>query len=138
MENQNLLRISNKKDRPKKRCYFVSSDMMEEEGTGIAIIATNAKEAKIYFRKHYDYDEYISITVKWRKQAEVADLPYGICNLREGLIRGVYGYIYTECDLCHKEACIYIDDYTEAGNRFLCEYCRQEMKNQNHKKLVKK
>lgn len=99
------------------RGYYVGDDY----DTGIAVVATSAKEAKkiAYKELRSDY-EWIDIKVDWIKEADVTGLPVGIVeDARVALVRGLYAYIYE--DEC--EECLMDTDLVAYEGRALCSKC---------------
>lgn len=90
-----------------RKGYFAQE---RDEVTGIAIVATSAKEAKkiAYYKLNCDW---VDIRVSWRKEANVMDLPVGVIRDNNiALRRGVYSWIEEgECDICHEKG--YVNYY---------------------------
>lgn len=83
-----------------KRGYFVQEDDAEY---GVGVVALTAKEA---IKIAYNYGDlgcdYIEIRARWKKDADVEDLPIGVIeDTMLGLRRGLYSFIEEyKCDLC--------------------------------------
>ncbi len=93
-----------------KRGYYVSSIHY-----GVAVVATSAKEAKQIAHKSgvllkdMEPVEWISIQVRWIRDADVSDLPIGVVNdTRMGLLCGIYSHLEGGlCDECGKESTVF-------------------------------
>ena len=111
-----------------KRGYFVHG---YDETWGIAIVASTAREAKnIAYAELHD-EEWIDIRVRWIKNVYLEGLDTGIVhNLRDGLLRGFFGYIEGWCDNCGNET-----ELEVCSGKALCfdcmekEYKREDVKN---------
>ena len=85
-----------------KRGYYVYE---EDEEDGLAVVADTLREAKkIAFRSRDIGNEWLEISGRWIRDANVTGLKKGILyNLHEGLLRGFYSYIEGDCDDCGKD-----------------------------------
>ena len=85
------------------RCYMLSDD---DDGTGYAIVAPSAAEAKRLGRKirecsDLNWGEWIGITVKWLRHVDVSGLESGhVLEPIEGLEREAYSYAHGTCPVC--------------------------------------
>lgn len=85
------------------RCYMLSDD---DDGTGYAIVATTAAEAKRLGKKSREcsdlnWGEWISVKVKWIRHVDVSGLEVGhVLGSIEGLEREAYIYAWGDCPVC--------------------------------------
>jgi len=85
------------------RCYMISDD---DDGTGHAIVAPTAAEAKRLGKKSREcsalnWGEWIEVKVKWLRHVDVSDLPAGhVLGAIEGLEREAYSYAWGDCPVC--------------------------------------
>ena len=88
--------------------------------SGFAVIADTAKEAiKIAFQGSGDVIRYIDIRAIWIKQARVDGLNKGVLkDHKDGLLRGMYPFIYACCDLCD-----YSGKVKELNGKAVCYNC---------------
>jgi len=103
-----------------KRCYFVTSDYFED-GAGIAVISDSARHAKL---QCVEYDEYISIRVKWNRHIDASNLPYGEVDAKDGLKLEIYSYVEDYCSVCGVSDSFYLDHLID--DEFVCEACQEE------------
>ncbi len=76
----------------------------KDEEYGIAVVATSSSEAKTLGFNSGDINcDWVDVRVRWRKEANVMDLPVGIIqDIMLALRRGVYSWIEEgDCDICH-------------------------------------
>ncbi len=74
-----------------KRGYLVTG---RDRAWGVPVVAHSTREAKMWAWEDYEYElncEWCDLTVKWRRKADVAAMPYGIVDSedvasRHGLI----------------------------------------------------
>ena len=105
------------------RAFFVKDD---DEDTGWGVVADNAKEAKKIAWNHPDCDfwnDWIEVSVKWIKHADVKGLKKGVVtDILEGLKRGIYAFVeYEDCPNCgSKETMIYYEE------GFYCDACEEK------------
>lgn len=101
-----------------KRGYFVQE---EDAEYGVGVVATTAREAKKIAYNQSDLGcEYIEIRAKWKRDADVGDLPIGVVeDVMLGLRRGLYSFVEDyECDLCG------LDGIIEMHNgKAICRSC---------------
>lgn len=92
-----------------KRGYYVG---VESQDYGVAVVATNAREAK---KIAWGHDlladcEWIDVTVTWQKKAKVEDLPIGeVKDLMLALKRNIFDSVGCEdCQTCdNKDTKVY-------------------------------
>lgn len=107
-----------------KRAYFVREKDAE---TGIAVIASNSKEAKRIGMRHdccMDCD-FIDIRVKWMKSVDASYLSIGmIDDTIQGLKLGIYSYVdEEECPKCGMDGFL-----TNVGNgEIMCSICEEKL-----------
>lgn len=107
------------------RCYIVTTDM-SDDGMILAIVGKSIMQVRndVYRGKYFlEWDEFISIHIKWKKSVDVSDLPLGEMDLKEGLLRGAYGYLLEfPCERCKRlfDPC---DDNISNDRKILCEDC---------------
>lgn len=120
-----------------KRGYFVCGS---DDGTGFAVVAPTAKEAKKIAIVCGDLDaDRIDIRVYWQKHAIVDDLPIGaVDDPYTGLVRGLYCHL----DEAICEGCGHDRTLHGYNGRALCDQCirqiessRKERKNAIIEKL---
>jgi hypothetical protein len=123
----------------KKRAYYVGE---KDSEYGIAVIASNAKEAKklAFGVEPLDDVEWIDLRVRWNKRAIIDDLPVGFVfnddRVLEGVHRHVYAFAdYFTCPNCGAEDVRVEEIYDDV---FGCEQCeddlKPEMKNNPYRK----
>lgn len=104
------------------KAYFAEFD--EDEGTGIAFVAKNAREAKAMAWRHGEYGgEYIDLHVRWIKKANVDGLPPGeVAATVDSVKRNIYCWIEDSCPRCgYVTRLDFIEDYNEV----MCSGCEE-------------
>ena len=109
------------------RAYYVTTEYSEG---GVGIIADSAKEAKAIAFGHEcfgDDAEWIDLRVKWKRNVNVTGLPKGEIDLMEGLLRGLYGYIYGagSCPVC-EDGCDYGNPLVYDSGIVRCQACEEK------------
>jgi len=80
------------------KCYFIP-DPSEDDGSGIAVIASISNEAKKIGYKEYGAD-WIDIKPKWQRDVNTEGLKPGILGEEEGSRRRAYSWIEGTCPKC--------------------------------------
>ena len=108
------------------KAYFFELD--DYEGSGIAIIAENTKEARkiaVHYNDDYNYVEMCS-HIKLMKNADTSDLTKGIVDDQvtslEGVRRGLYGWTIGKCAKCNEETELYLQDNGDV----CCNHCYED------------
>ncbi len=103
-----------------KRGYFVQE---EDADYGIAVVASSSREAKKigFHAECMEDEEWINITVQWKKGIDVSNLKIGILeDYLLALKLGFYGYIDNEdCPTCkNKDVTVYYEE-----DKYYCSNC---------------
>ena len=109
------------------KAYFVKSD--KDESDGIAVIAESWKEARMIGYKWFCADlfgvEFIEVTCKMMKGIDTTGFKKGaIHDFKEGLRRGLYTYIESECDMCHKDT--RLTNVVVGTGQCICDDCDEK------------
>ena len=114
----------------KLRAYFVDGDW--DRGTGFAVIAYSAKEAKkmMYGREGLDMNDWIELHVKWIRDAIVDGCHHGQTfesesEMLDAMYRGMYGSTeHMKCPNCGAD-----DTYVQEiyDGVFGCSACEDDL-----------
>lgn len=115
----------------KLRAYYWEE--WEDAEGGVAVVAYSIKEAR---KMAYDWwagevglnGEYTDQKIKWLKKADVTGItsPRVIEDFKDGLKRGMYGYVIEEeCEKCSSPIGM-ADEYNLENGKLLCEECKEK------------
>ena len=114
------------------KAYFWKED--KDSDSCVAVIADNSKEAKeigsSWWGKevgHNESDWYIQQRVNLVKDKDIniKGLSKGVIKAKEGMRRGIYGWVEDNCDRCKKYGTL--TNVLTDTNQCICSDCEEEV-----------